>query len=67
MSLLPGPPKHREILPLFVLFGSLYFVQGIIEPTACLPMQPVQTDLESWNFTVKQIGQFSGIIGIAWS
>src|SRR6187397_254546 len=67
MSQPPRTPALREVLPLFVLFGSLYFVQGIIEPTACLPAQPVQTELRGWGFTAGQIGYFFGIIGIAWS
>ena len=59
--------RRPAILPLLILFGSLYFVQGIIEPTACLPAQPVQTELRGWGFSAGPIGYFFGIIGIAWS
>src|SRR5688500_11718422 len=58
---------YREMPALLILFGSLYFVQGIIEPTACLPAQPVQTELRAWGFIPTQVGHFFGIIGIAWS
>jgi len=42
-------------------------VQGIVEPTACLPAQPIQTQLRTWHFSAGQIGHFFGIIAIAWS
>jgi MFS family permease len=56
-----------RLFPLLALFGALYFVQGIIEPTACLPAQPLQSQLRAWNFSTEQVGHFFGIIGIAWS
>jgi predicted MFS family arabinose efflux permease len=49
------------------LFGTLYFIQGIVEPTACLPAQPIQSHLRHYEFSATQIGQFFGVIGIAWS
>lgn len=60
-------PNSRPILPLLILFGSLYFVQGIVEPGACLPAQPMQSDLRAWGFSPTEVGHFFGIIGIAWS
>jgi Na+/melibiose symporter-like transporter len=57
---------HR-LLPLLTLFGALYFIQGIVEPTAALPAQPLQTQLRGWGLTTEGVGQFFGIIGIAWS
>jgi MFS family permease len=63
---LPGQ-AGRSILPLLVLFGGVYFVQGIVEPTACLPAQPMQSDLRGWTFSAEQIGRFFGLIGIGWS
>jgi predicted MFS family arabinose efflux permease len=66
-----SPPSRTVprsgVAALLILFGSLYFVQGIIEPTACLPAQPVQTELRAWGFIPTQVGHFFGIIGIAWS
>src|SRR5262245_57404943 len=59
--------NRRQVLGLLVLFGSLYFVQGIVETTTYLPMQPIQTQLRSWGFSVGQVGHFFTIIGIAWS
>src|SRR5262245_56338290 len=59
--------NRRQVMSLLILFGSLYFVQGIVEATACLPSQPIQSQLAAWGFTVGQIGHFFMIIGIAWS
>ena len=37
----PADLNRPSLVPLLVLFGTLYFVQGIVEPTACLPAQPI--------------------------
>lgn len=52
---------------LLVLFAALYFVQGIVEPTACLPAQPLQSQLQAWRLSATEIGYFFGAIGLAWS
>jgi MFS family permease len=59
------PP--RAILSLYLLFGMLYFVQGIVEPTAGLPAQPMQSRLEDWGLKPERIGYFVAFIGIPWS
>jgi len=61
------PPPSHVVLPLLCLFATLYFVQGIVEPTAGLPAQPMQSKLEDWGRTPTQIGLFLGFIGIPWS
>jgi MFS family permease len=58
---------RRELIPLLVLFGSLYFIQGIVEPTAGLLTQPVQSQLSHWSLSAAQIGQFMAFIAIPWS
>jgi len=58
---------RRELLPLLILFGSLYFIQGIVEPTAGLLTQPVQSQLSNWSLSASQIGEFMGIVAIPWS
>jgi len=57
----------RGALPLLVLFAVLYFVQGIVEPTAGVPAQPIQSRLQDWGRTQTEIGFFLGFIGIPWS
>jgi MFS family permease len=59
--------NRREVTRLLVLFGTLYFVQGIVETTTCLPAQPIQSHLSRQGFTAGQVGHFFAIIGIAWS
>jgi Na+/melibiose symporter-like transporter len=54
-------------LPLLVLFGLLYFVQGIVEPTGGLLAQPLQSRLEDWGRTPSQVGMILAFIGIPWS
>jgi predicted MFS family arabinose efflux permease len=62
------PPVPTALLvPLFVLFGSLYFVQGIVEPTAGLLSQPLQSRLEDWGQSPTQVGLILAFIGIPWS
>ena len=60
-------PLSRDLVRLYCLFGSLYFVQGVIEPTACLPFQPLESQLSARGYGAGEIGRFLGIIGIAWS
>jgi hypothetical protein len=57
----------RIALPLFMLFGGLYFVQGLVEPTAGLLAQPYQSQLEDWGQTPTAVGSILGFIGIPWS
>ena len=58
---------RRQTALLLTLFGSLYFIQGVIEPTAGLLSQPIQTQLEDWQLSAARIGQFLGFIAIPWS
>ena len=39
------------VIPGVLLFGMLYFVQGIVEPTEGLIAQPVRSLLKSWDHT----------------
>jgi MFS family permease len=61
------PPSRSALWPLFVLFGVIYFVQGLVEPTACLPAQPLQAQLRGGGYSADQIGQFFALLAIAWS
>jgi Na+/melibiose symporter-like transporter len=50
-----------------VLFGAMYFIQGIAEPTEGLLAQPVRSLLDSWGKTTTQIALFMAIVGLPWS
>jgi MFS family permease len=57
----------QQILPLAFLFGTLYFVQGISEPTEGLIAQPVRSMLDSWGHTTAQVAAFGMILSLPWT
>jgi hypothetical protein len=58
---------RRSFLSLAVLFGCVYFIQGIAEPTQGLIAQPVRSLLGDWGTPASTIGVFMGIVSIPWS
>lgn len=48
------------------LFGALYFVQGIAEPTEGLISQPVRSLLRTWGHDAAGIGKFVALLSIPW-
>jgi len=48
------------------LFGAMYFIQGIGEPTAGLISQPAKSLLKTWGQTTGEIGTFMFLVGIPW-
>lgn len=58
---------RRETLRLGFLFGTLYFVQGIGEPTEGLISQPVRSLLHSWKRGPGEIAAFSALLALPWS
>ena len=64
----PRPPNSNpDALRLALLFGAMYFVQGICEPTEGLIMQPVRSLMKSWGHTVEEMGRFAFLLGLPWS
>jgi MFS family permease len=57
----------REALGLGLLFGTIYFVQGIGEPTEGLIAQPVRAMLKGWGNNAEQIAAFSALLSLPWS
>ncbi len=64
---LARPARDRETLSLAMLFGTIYFVQGIAEPTEGLITQPVRSLLKSWGHSVSDIALFSALVALPWS
>ena len=62
----PAPLPKSERLRLIALFGTLYFIQGVAEPTEGLIAQPVRSLLESWGHTAEQIGRFMLLLAVPW-
>ena len=52
---------------LAVVFGLLYFAQGIAEPTEGLIAQPVRSLLMNWNYSAESIGRFAFLVALPWS
>ena len=50
-----------------LLFGAMYFIQGIGEPTEGLIAQPVRCLLKSWGQDAAQIAVFCAIVSLPWS
>lgn len=49
------------------MFGLLYFVQGIAEPTEGLIAQPVRSLLRGQGYSVSEIGAFMALLAAPWS
>jgi hypothetical protein len=55
------------LIGLGALFGLLYFVQGIVEPTDGLLSQPIKSLLRNWNYTAAATAWFIAILSLAWT
>ncbi len=51
---------------LALLFGVIYFVQGIGEPTTGLISQPTKSLLRSWGLGAEEIAGFMLVVGFPW-
>ncbi|HUG91177.1 MAG TPA: MFS transporter [Planctomycetaceae bacterium] len=60
-------PGRRETVGLATLFGVMYFVQGIGEPTEGLISQPVRSLLKDWGRSAAEIAAFSAVLGLPWT
>src|SRR5215813_4033190 len=56
-----------SMLGLAALFGLLYFVQGIVEPTDGLLSQPIKSLLRNWGYSAASAAWFIAILSIAWA
>jgi len=61
------PSRGRETTGLVLLFGAMYFVQGIAEPTEGLIAQPVRSLLKSWGYSAAGIAGFGALLALPWS
>jgi predicted MFS family arabinose efflux permease len=58
--------QTRDTVRLGLLFGTIYFVQGMSEPTTGLVSQPNQSLLREWGESVEQITSFSAALAAPW-
>ena len=62
-----APAVRGEAGQLGLLFGALYLIQGLGEPTDGLVAQPIRSLLESWHCSPKHIGLFMAILSLPWT
>jgi Na+/melibiose symporter-like transporter len=55
------------MLGLGTLFGLLYFVQGIVEPTDGLLSQPIKSLLRNWDYSAASTAWFISVLSLAWA
>ena len=60
-------PRGTSVIALGSLFGLLYFVQGIVEPTDGLLSQPIKSLLRNWGYSAASTAWFIAILSIAWT
>jgi len=64
----PRPNRNgRETSGLVLLFGAMYLVQGIAEPTEGLIAQPVRSLLKSRGYTTAALAGFGALLSLPWS
>jgi MFS family permease len=63
----PPPENSRGTTGLMLLFGAMYFVQGVAEPTEGLIAQPVRSLQMSWGYSAATIGGFAALLSLPWS
>ncbi|MDX1431062.1 MAG: MFS transporter [Gammaproteobacteria bacterium] len=56
----------REVRGLALLFGAIYFIQGVGEPGEGLIAQPVRSLLARWGHSPGEIAAFSAILSLPW-
>ena len=69
----PPPPagasgeRGTSMIGLGTLFGLLYFVQGIVEPTDGLLSQPIKSLLRNWGYSAASTAWFIAVLSIPWA
>lgn len=59
--------RRRTTVRLAVLFGTIYFIQGVGEPTEGLIAQPVRALLKRWGRDAEDIAAFMALLALPWS
>src|SRR4051794_22759350 len=58
--------RDREVWKLGLIFGTMYFVQGLTEPGDGLLNQPIMHQLESWRCSDAYITRFMALLYLPW-
>jgi MFS family permease len=59
--------RRRALLTLGLLFGALYFIQGIGEPTEGLIAQPVRSLLKGRGSDTARVAMIMSLLALPWS
>src|SRR5262245_50579702 len=62
-----GSRRRGSVIALGSLFGLLYFVQGIVEPTDGLLSQPIKSLLRNWGYSAASTAWFIAALSVAWA
>ncbi|MFV0444083.1 MAG: MFS transporter [Planctomycetaceae bacterium] len=62
-----APLSPQRVLQLSLLFGALYFVQGIAEPSEGLISQPVRSMLRDWGTKTGDIASLMAWLVFPWT
>lgn len=62
----PSQETSTSSAGLGLLFGLLYFIQGVGEPTEGLVAQPVRSMMREWGLEAGQIAMFAGLLALPW-
>jgi hypothetical protein len=62
-----GNADRRHIAGLGALFGLLYFVQGIVEPTEGLLSQPIKSLLRHWDYSAASTAWMMSALTLPWT
>src|SRR5262245_13639226 len=57
----------RRMAGLGALFGLLYFVQGIVEPTEGLLSQPIKSLLRHWDYSAASTAWLMSALTLPWT
>jgi len=59
--------SSRFVTGLSAFFATMYFIQGVGDPTSGLIAQPVRALLKSWGDSPTTIATFMGLLALPWS
>jgi hypothetical protein len=59
--------NEQRVAAIATLFGMLYFVQGISEPTEGLIAQPTRSLLRNWGYNTESVGSFMAVLALPWA
>jgi MFS family permease len=59
--------SSRFVTGVAAFFATMYFIQGIGDPTSGLIAQPVRSLLKSWGDSPTTISAFMGLLALPWS